>query len=63
MFAMHHNEMWEAFRGALAGGGMLWILSTAVRNLPVPLDSERWYQWIYSTLQAVAANHDLWGKK
>lgn len=46
---------WQEIAGSYVA---FWLVSTAIHNMPAPLDGERWYKAFYGFLQAVAAN---WG--
>lgn len=52
-----HNPLLESVKGAMVGGGVWWLFSTAVSTMPKPGPMERWYGWFYSFVQLVAANH------
>lgn len=36
----------------------IWVISTLIHHMPPPLENDRWYKWIYNSLQAFMAN---WG--
>lgn len=35
-----------------------WVVSTIIHNMPAPLEGDRWYKWLYNSLQGLMAN---WG--
>lgn len=47
----------------LALASVMWMFFALVSTLPKPLSTERWYQWIYNFLNAVAANLDKTGER
>ena len=42
---------------------LLYVFSTAIHTMPTPLPTERWYGWLYNTLQALGANWSKFGQK
>ena len=47
--AQHWNELASSFI-------VFWLYSTVVHAMPTPRRDERWYGWLYTILQTVAAN-------
>ncbi len=48
-----NSQHWNELAGSFAA---FWIYGTVVQALPTPRQDERWYGWLYTVLNAIAAN-------